>query len=80
MSIIYEKTASDSSLSYKAFSEGNTNNSFGIVVTDNKNQKETILRDFTAKKEKALDFIEKLFRNTVSPDFVYDIAEDYILS
>ncbi len=80
MSIIYEKTASDSNLSYKAFSEGNMNNSFGIIVTDQKNKKETVLRDFTAKKEKALDFIDKLFRNTVSPDFVYDIAEDYILS
>lgn len=80
MSIIYEKTAADSSLSYKAFSEGNMNNSFGIIVTDQKNKKETVLRDFTAKKEKALDFIDKLFRNTVSPDFVYDIAEDYILS
>ncbi len=80
MSIIYEKTAAGSSLSYKAFSEGNLNNSFGIIVTDQKNKTETILRDFTAKKEKALDFIDKLFRNTVSPDFVYDIAEDYILS
>ena len=83
MKTIYNECLGNTELIYTAFSEKDkeTNQKvYGILVRDNKSKHETILHSFTAKREKAIDFIETLVRNIVEPDFVREIAEDYILA
>ncbi|MBP1566930.1 MAG: hypothetical protein IJP18_05845 [Oscillospiraceae bacterium] len=83
MSIIYNECLGNTKLVYSAFAEENketNSNIYGISVKDNNKNSEVILRNFTSIKENAIDFIETLMRNTVSPDFVKEIAEDYLLA
>ena len=83
MSIIYNECLGNTKLIYSAFAEENKETSiniYGISVKDNNKNSEVILRNFTTVKENAIDFIETLIRNSVSPDFVKEIAEDYLLA
>lgn len=83
MKTIYNESLGNAELIYTAFSEkdNETNQDvYGILVRDNSADKETVLHSFTPRKEAAIDFVEILIRNIVHPDFVYDIAEDYLLS
>ncbi|MCQ2464786.1 MAG: DUF6514 family protein [Oscillospiraceae bacterium] len=83
MKTIYNESLGNTELIYTAFSERDkeTNrNVYGILVRDNTTHTETVLHSFTARKEQAIDFIETLVRNIVHPDFVADIAEDYLLA
>jgi len=83
MKTIYNESLGNTELIYAAFTEKDeeTNTDvYGILVRDNVSHKETVLHSFTAKKDQAIDFIETLVRNIVHPDFVTDIAEDYLLS
>ena len=50
------------------------------MVRDNLTNTEAVLHSFTSHREAAIDFIETLVRNIVHPDFVNDVAEDYLLS
>lgn len=83
MKTIYNECLGDSRLIYSAFCEEDEVLAlplYGILVKDNLTKREAILKGFTSKKEKAIDFIETLVRNSVRPDFVNDIAEDYLLA
>ena len=83
MNIIYNECLGNKKLVYTAFREkdSETNqDTYSISVCDNAAKKEAVLRNFTSKKETAVDFIESLIRNTVKPEFLNDIAEDYLLA
>ena len=83
MKTIYNESIGSTEIIYSAFAETDEEthrNVYGILVRDNVSHKETVLHSFTAKKDQAIDFIETLVRNIVHPDFVTDIAEDYLLS
>lgn len=83
MKTIYNESLGNTELIYTAFCETDEEtrkNVYGILVRDNVSHKETVLHSFTSKKEQAIDFIETLVRNIVHPDFVKDIAEDYLLA
>jgi hypothetical protein len=38
----------------------------------------SIVNDFTSVKEKAIEFIEILIFNAVSPLHIYDVSQDYL--
>lgn len=81
--IIYNERLGNNGVSYVAFCEKDeeTNqNVYSILVTDNHSHTKVLLRSFTAKREKAIDFVETLVRNVVYPEFVNDVAEDYLLA
>ena len=83
MKTIYNECLGNAIISYSAFCETDLEtkqNVYGIIVRDNYSEHETVIRNFTAKKEKAIEFIETLIRNAVYPDFVNDIAEDFLLA
>ncbi len=83
MKTIYNECLGDKKLVYSAFcekDEATDQNVYGILVRDNTSDCETIIHSFTACREKAIDFTETLIRNTVHPDFVNDIAEDYLIT
>lgn len=81
MNVIYNETLGNGIITYTAFCETDidTNISrYGITVKDHSTNTEVTIRDFTLEKETMIDFTEILIRNTVSPDFVREIAEDYL--
>ncbi|WP_044975624.1 DUF6514 family protein [Ruminococcus sp. HUN007] len=83
MKTIYNECLGNTELIYTAFSETDEEtkqNVYGIMVKDTNTHRETILHSFTARRDQAIDFIETLVRNIVEPDFVKEIAEDYILA
>ena len=83
MKTIYNESLGNTELIYTAVSETDeeTNEKvYGIMVKDTHAHRETILHSFTTKRDQAIDFIETLVRNIVEPDFVREIAEDYILA
>ncbi len=83
MSIIYNECLGNTSLVYSALSETNTEtnqNMYSILVKDTKRNSEVLVKNFTSIKENAIDFIETLIRNTVQPEFVGEVAEDYLLA
>lgn len=83
MKTIYNESLGNQELIYTAFCEKDEYsdiNVYGILVRDNISNSETVIHSFTSKKEQAIDFIETLIRNIVHPDFVNDIAEDYLIS
>ena len=83
MKTIYNECLGNTELIYTAFSETDEEtkqNVYGIMVKDTHTHRETILHSFTTKRDQAIDFIETLVRNIVEPDFVSEIAEDYILA
>ena len=83
MKTIYNECLGNSELIYTAFCEKDTDthkNVYGIMVRDNLTNTEAVLHSFTSQREAAIDFIETLVRNIVHPDFVNDVAEDYLLS
>ncbi len=83
MSIIYKETLGNAKLTYAAFCENDSETNqttFGVIVKDNSTESEVTIRNFTAEKEKVIDFVEALIRNIVSPEFVKEIAEDYLIA
>lgn len=82
MKTIYNESIGSTEIIYSAFAETDEEtqrNVYGILVRENSTNKETVLHGFTSRKELAIDFIETLIRNIVHPDFVKDIAEDYLV-
>ncbi len=82
MKTIYNESLGNTELIYTAFCEKDAetnNNVYGIMVEDNVSHSKTVLHSFTSVKEAAIEFVETLIRNTVHPDFVNDIAEDYLI-
>ena len=83
MNIIYNECLGNKKLVYIAFCEKDAEthqDAYSISIRDNVTKQEAVLRNFTSIKEKAIDFIESLVRNTVKPEFLNDIAEDYLLA
>lgn len=83
MKTIYNECLGNQELIYTAFCEKDENydmNVYGILVRDNNTNSEAVIHSFTSCREQAIDFIETLIRNIVHPDFVNDIAEDYLIT
>ena len=83
MKTIYNESIGSEEIIYSAFTEQDPethSNVYGILVRDNSTKRETVLHSFSSTREQAIDFIETLIRNIVDPDFVMDIAEDYLMA
>lgn len=81
MNTIYNECLGNAELTYSAFCEKDEETRqdvYSISVRNNISKTETIIRNFTSKKEQAIDFVETLVRNIVLPEFVGDIAQDYV--
>lgn len=83
MKIIYTECLGYNNLEYYAFCSKNSQSgvqTYGVCVKDCISHTENSINDLTCSKQKAIDFVESLIRNTVHPEFLREIAEDYLLA
>ncbi|MDO5560411.1 MAG: DUF6514 family protein [Oscillospiraceae bacterium] len=83
MNIIYNECLGNNNLEYYAFiseDDQTSTETYGVCVRDCIHHKEKMISDLTCNRQKIIEFVETLIRNTVYPDFLRDIAEDYLLA